>query len=104
VTTGTRQRARKEYGVDESHDQLVAAWFGPGDPVDTGPEFGISGYICDYSAPWNANCHDFSVVYEKAAGLVGFADTRGSSDYEWDEWFRIGKGSIVLHYYAPTAE
>jgi len=90
---------QQPYGVDESHAQLVAAWFGPG---GTGTEVGISGYICDYSAPWNANCHDFSVVFEKGAGLIGFADTRGSTDYEWDEWFQIGKGSIVIHYVGPT--
>jgi hypothetical protein len=100
---------QQPYEVDESHAQLVAAWFGTGDLGDTFREWGVSGYVCDYSAPWNANCHDFSMVFQKDVnveykGNVGFADTMkpANQGYDYDEWFPVGKGSFVLHYVGPT--
>jgi hypothetical protein len=103
---------QQPYGVDESHAQLVAAWFGHGNDPRTGAtfkEWGVSGYICDYSAPWNAVCHDFSVVFQKdvnAKGndLIGFADTMDPVNpwYDYDEWFQVGKGGFALHYVGPT--
>ena len=102
---------QQPYTVDESHAQLVAAWFGPGTPAPGGKPFtetGISGYICDYSAPWNANCHDFSVAIQKdvdahGTDMIGFAGPRDSSGvYDYNQWYIVGRGVFALTYVGPT--
>jgi hypothetical protein len=46
--------------VRELHAQLFAGFFnsedGPEEEVTVG---GASGYLCDYTAPWNAGCRPF---------------------------------------------
>ncbi|MEI7744692.1 MAG: hypothetical protein WCK58_13205 [Chloroflexota bacterium] len=91
-----------EYGVDESHAQLVAGYFGPNDGA-LGVGAGASGFICDYAAPWNANCHGFSVSLQrnvdgKGTNLVGFE----GGDGNYDEWFVVGRGTFSLTYVGPT--
>jgi hypothetical protein len=93
----------QEYGVDESHAQLVSAFFGPNDSAK-GNGAGASGYICDYSAPWNASCHAFSVVLQKnvdglGTSVVGFVNGAGEN---YDQWYMVGRGSFALTYVGPT--
>jgi hypothetical protein len=56
--------------VRESHAQLLGAWFYEQDlPAPFIHKFaaGTSGYLCDYTAPSNADCRPFSVEFQEYA-------------------------------------
>ncbi len=91
--------------VKESHAQLLASFFGP----ETGwTAAGASGYLCDYTAPWNAGCRDFSVVFQiwdnhASPDGVGWAvEPASPGQYDYTYWFGRGRGSFVLTYAGPT--
>jgi hypothetical protein len=93
--------------IIESHAQLDAAWFGPG-------ESGISGDICDVNGLGISSCHDFSVVFVEdlaapGTGVVGFADSLlGDPEHPWwydyDVFYRIGHGAFVVQYIGPSGK
>jgi len=89
--------------VKESHAQLLAAWFDGGDTDWAGyvVTAGTSGYLCDYTAPWNADCRPFVALFQTttsgpAPHLVQF--------FPGDDGvlFPAGRGSFVLTYAGPT--
>lgn len=91
------------YGAKQSSTLLTAAWFGPNTTVAGGVETGATGSMCDFGAPWNATCHDFTVVIEKfrdGHNLIAF----GVPDWENNpaEWYPIGEGAFALTYAGPT--
>ena len=88
----------------ESHAQLVSGFFGP----DAGGIVaGTDGYICDYSAPWNAECRNFSVIFvarPDGHNVVAWA-FRGPGDpnpFDYTLWYTVGKGSFSLNYAGGT--
>jgi len=100
--------------VKESHAQLVSGFFG--DEVD--PTFGrivsagALGYLCDYTAPFNADCRPFGFVFQKRGsdpaapkGIVGWAvpcDINNSNACDYASWYPVGKGVVSLTYVGPT--
>ena len=94
--------------VRESHAQLLAAWFNPEDgPAGHVIVGGASGFLCDYTAPWNAGCRPFWVqfrVYADGSRIVSWGaalDVTGQpNDHIVD--FKVGRGAFVLTYVGPT--
>ena len=91
-------------GAKQSHTVLIAAWFGPNATVDGVVETGTTGSMCDFGAPGNATCHDFTVVIEEYGdgnNLIAF----GFPDWENSpaEWYPIGAGAFALTYAGPTS-
>jgi hypothetical protein len=96
--------------VKESHAQLLGSWFGD----EIVPGFGhmisggASGYLCDYTAPWNAGCRDFSVVFQDfdrrgVQDVIGWAVNPSSPGlYDYTYWYKIGRGAFVVTYAGPT--
>jgi hypothetical protein len=85
--------------VKESHAQLLDASFGPE------PGYALigmtSGYLCDWTAPWNADCRPFSVHFDRPFD--------GSGSVMWwtlggvDVMLGIGEGTFTLIYGGPTS-
>jgi len=96
--------------VKESHAQLLAGSFG--DEIDPNLGHGItaftSGYLCDYTAPWNAGCREFAVIFQVfdndgVPDRVGWGmEPDSAGQYDWSYWYGRGKGSFVLTYAGPT--
>lgn len=94
--------------VRESHAQLLASGFntedGPQGHVTVG---GAQGYLCDYTAPWNAGCRPFWVqfrVYADGSRIVSWGaalDVTGNPN-DTGAWFAVGPGSFVLTFAGPT--
>lgn len=96
---------QQPYGVDESHTVLTAGWFGPGTPNEGGIPFietGASGSMCDFSAPWNAVCHDFTVVFQEDVDTAGTDFVAFFGSGEDGEFYLVGPGSFALTYAGPT--
>lgn len=88
----------------ESHAQLFSGFFGP----DAGGIVaGTDGVLCDYSAPWNAECRDFSVIFIKwADGSRGvawaFRPSGDTTPFDYVYWYGVGVGQFTLVYAYPT--
>lgn len=97
--------------VRESHAQLISAWFNQ----DLGTEWagdatnaGVSGYLCEYAGPWNAECRPFYVIFSTrtvgpSRGVVWGIGTQDASDPNAPqvELF-VGPGAFALNYAGPT--
>jgi hypothetical protein len=95
--------AQPPFGAKRSSKMLTAAWFGPNATVEGIIETGVTGSMYDFGAPWNATCHDFTVVIEEYGNgdnLIAF----GVPDWENNPaaWYPIGDGAFALTYAAPT--
>lgn len=88
----------------ESHAQLFSGFFGP----DAGGIVaGTEGYLCDYSAPWNAECRNFSVIFvERPDGhnvvAWAFREPGDNAPFDYTFWYNVGGGSFVLNYVGGT--
>lgn len=100
--TGLPFRAR------ESHGQILRAWFWD----DTYPEVGhtrlgrVQGYLCDYVAAQNADCHGFQMAFADIDD-TGIPDQVGFGTFDTccdGQWHDVGRGSFVLTYVGPTPE
>lgn len=96
--------------VRESHAQLLASWFmdEPGTEAGDVTIAGASGYLCDYTAPWNAGCRPFWVQFQTHTigparyvlwGL-GTGDAGDPNSITAEFW--AGNGAFVLTYAGPT--
>jgi hypothetical protein len=93
------------YPVRESHAQLIGGFFGPDAGGIVG---GVSGFLCDYTVEWNADCRDFSAIFITSDDPAlpnrvawGFKP-EGGPDYDYRYWFDVGKGAFSLTYAGPT--
>jgi hypothetical protein len=92
--------------AQESHAQLLASFFGD-DPDASGLVAGATGYLCDYSAPWNAECRDFAVIFVNQydgnhAIAWAFREPGDPAPYDYTYWYSAGKGGWALTYAGPT--
>lgn len=96
--------------VKESHAQLLSASFGPetwGGPVVVGL---VNGYLCDYTAPWNADCQPFEVIFiqpnDRAQPRMVAWNIPPSWTFPGEEHpltvYSVGKGAFALTYAGPT--
>lgn len=90
--------------AQESHAQLFSGFFGP----DVGGIVaGTEGYLCDYSAPWNAVCREFSVIFiqwpDGSRGVAwAFRAPGDTSPFDYVYWYGVGTGQFTLVYGYPT--
>lgn len=88
----------------ESHAQLISGFFGP----DVGGIVaGTDGVMCDYSAPWNAECREFSVIFIKwpdgSRGVAWAMRAPGDpTPFDYIYWYGVGAGQFTLVYATTT--
>ncbi len=96
--------------VRESHGQLLGSWFMQDQSPDAGVVTiaGASGYLCDYTGPWNAGCRLFYVMFQThTVGTphyvlwgIGTSDAGDPNGIQAD--FQAGAGAFALTYAGPT--
>jgi len=92
--------------VKESHAQLLSAGFNTYDDQYWGHVVsgGAEGFLCDYTAPWNAGCRYFSVIFQTTTlGPARVANWSEGDGADPDRIvFEAGRGSFVLTYAGTT--
>jgi hypothetical protein len=95
--------------VKESHAQLLASWFGDEMVPNQGrmTSGGASGYLCDYTAPWNSGCREFQVVFQHYDNpawrdVTGWAVTKTNDLWDFGGWYHAVNGKFVVTYAGPT--
>jgi hypothetical protein len=96
--------------VRESHAQLLGSWFMAESGTEAGDIViaGASGYLCDYTAPWNAGCRPFWVQFQThTVGpahyvLWGLGTQDAGDPNSVTAEFLAEGGAFVLTYSGPT--
>jgi hypothetical protein len=90
--------------VKESHAQLLESGF---DTVYNPAGFhvvnaGTHGYLCDYTAPWNAGCRQFWVIFVQIVEKTGPNVAMWSVDQVNWYFFDVGKGAFDITFAGDT--
>ena len=90
--------------VKESHAQLLGSHF---DTAYNPAGFhvvnaGTDGYLCDYTAPWNAGCRQFWVLFVQVVEKTAPDVAMWSVDQEHWYFFGVGKGGFHMTFAGNT--